>query len=234
VSAGDRPQILPIVILVLTGLTGIVDAESFLSFGHVFTANMTGNVVFIAFAIAGVQGLSVARSGTALVGFLAGVTVGARMTRHLRGRNTSRLVAAALFVQAASLFGATALAIGREGWPADRPAHLYAAIALTALAMGVQSVTALTLAVPGLTPNVLTTTLTRVVGDSVLGSDNPVPTRRIASVAMMFAGALLGAWLWHLSAVWPLALCAAVSAVCGLAMSVGRASRTIVLTTTTD
>jgi hypothetical protein len=31
-----------------------------------------------------------------------------------------------------------------------------------------------------------------------------------------------------------LALCAAVSAVCGLAMSVGRASRTIVLTTTTD
>jgi uncharacterized membrane protein YoaK (UPF0700 family) len=207
------------VLLILTGLTGIVDAESFLSFGHVFTANMTGNVVFIAFAIAGVQGLSVARSGTALVGFLVGVALGARMALHLRGRNTSCVVAAALFVQSASLFVATALAIGREGWPADRPAHLYAAIALTALAMGVQSVTALKLAVPGFTPNVLTSALTGVAGDSV---------------PMMFAGALLGAWLWHVSAVWPLALGATVSAACGLAMSAGRASRTIVLTTTTE
>jgi hypothetical protein len=68
----------------------------------------------------------------------------------------------------------------------------------------------------------------------VPGSDNPVWTRRIASVAMMFAGALLGAWLWHVSAVWPLALGATVSAACGLAMSAGRASRTIVLTTTTE
>jgi uncharacterized membrane protein YoaK (UPF0700 family) len=234
VSAGNQSQILPIVLLILTGLTGIVDAESFLSFGHVFTANMTGNVVFIAFAIAGVPGLSVARSGTALVGFLAGVALGARMAFHLRGRQTSRIVAAALFVQAVSLFAATSLAIGREGWPADRPAHLYAAIALTALAMGVQSVTALKVAVPGLTPNVLTSTLTGVAGDSVLGSHSPVWTRRIASVAMMFAGALLGVWLWRVSALWPLALCAAVSAVCGLAISAGRASRTIVLTTTTD
>jgi uncharacterized membrane protein YoaK (UPF0700 family) len=50
----SRRQVLPVVLLVLTGLTGMVDAESFLSFGHVFTANMTGNVVFIAFAFAGV------------------------------------------------------------------------------------------------------------------------------------------------------------------------------------
>jgi uncharacterized membrane protein YoaK (UPF0700 family) len=215
VSAEDRSRILPIVLLVLTGLTGIVDAESFLSFGHVFTANMTGNVLFIAFAMAGVQGLSVTRSGTALMGFLAGVSLGAQMARHLNERKTGRLVAAALFVQAASLFAATALAIGS----ADRPAHLYVAIALTALAMGVQNVTAFKLAVPGLAPNVLTTALTGVAGDSLLGRHNPVWTRRVASVATMFAGALLGVWLWRFSALWPLALCATVSAVCGLAIS---------------
>jgi hypothetical protein len=30
-------------LLVLTGTTGLVDAVSYLGFGHVFTANMTGN-----------------------------------------------------------------------------------------------------------------------------------------------------------------------------------------------
>jgi uncharacterized membrane protein YoaK (UPF0700 family) len=224
VSPGDRSQTLPFVFLILTGLTGIVDAESFLSFGHVFTANMTGNVVFIAFAIAGVQELSVARSGTALVGFLTGVTLGARMARHLDGRNAIRVVAAALFVQAASLFAAMVLVIGHEDWPADRQRQLYVVIALTALAMGVQNVTVFKLAMPGLSPNVLTTALTGIAGDSMLGGHNPVWTRRVASVATMFAGALVGAWLCHLSAVWPLMLAAAATAVCGLAISGARAS----------
>jgi uncharacterized membrane protein YoaK (UPF0700 family) len=221
VRAGDRSQTLTFVLLILTGLAGIVDAESFLSFGHVFTANMTGNVVFIAFAAAGAPGLSVARSGTALVGFLGGATLGARMALHLDRHKASRVLAAALFAQAALLFAATALAIGREGWPADRQAHLYAAIALTSLAMGIQNVTALKLGVPGLTPNVLTGALTGIAGDASLGPRNPVWTRRVASVVMMFAGALLGVWLWRLSAVWPLMAAAAVSAGCGLITRAG-------------
>jgi uncharacterized membrane protein YoaK (UPF0700 family) len=212
-----RAERVTTVVLILTGLTGIVDAASFLSLGHVFTANMTGNVVFIAFACAGVQGLSVARSGTALIGFLTGVALGARMAFHRDGQTASHQLAAALFVQATSLFLATAVAIGSHGRLGSGPMQLYVVIALTALAMGVQNVTALNLAVPGLTPNVLTTALTRVAGDSAAGHD-PVLGRRIASVAAMFAGALLGAWLWHFSVVWPLAFCAAVSAVCGLAI----------------
>src|SRR5437016_13262063 len=39
---------LPPALLVLTGVTGLVDAVSFLGLGHIFTANMTGNVVFLA------------------------------------------------------------------------------------------------------------------------------------------------------------------------------------------
>ena len=58
--------------LVLTGVTGIVDAVSILGLGRVFVANMTGNVVFIGFALAGAPGFSVTGSFSALAGFLAG------------------------------------------------------------------------------------------------------------------------------------------------------------------
>ena len=38
-------------------LVGVVDAVSILSLGRVFVANMTGNVVFVGFALAGASGL---------------------------------------------------------------------------------------------------------------------------------------------------------------------------------
>src|SRR3954462_5052494 len=38
---------LPALMLVLTVLTGVVDAVSIVSLGRVFVANMTGNVVFV-------------------------------------------------------------------------------------------------------------------------------------------------------------------------------------------
>ena len=44
---GDRHGPLPPLLLVLTVETGVVDAVSFLALGHVFVANMTGNIVFL-------------------------------------------------------------------------------------------------------------------------------------------------------------------------------------------
>jgi uncharacterized membrane protein YoaK (UPF0700 family) len=38
----------------MTVVTGLVDALSYLALGHVFVGNMTGNVVFLGFALAGV------------------------------------------------------------------------------------------------------------------------------------------------------------------------------------
>ncbi len=43
-TSPDGP--LPVLLLVLTGVTGLVDAVSYLKLGHVFVANMTGNIVF--------------------------------------------------------------------------------------------------------------------------------------------------------------------------------------------
>src|SRR6266404_1582869 len=82
-------------VLGMTAVTGLVDAVSFLSLGRVFTANMTGNVVILAFATARVPGLSIARSSTALLSFLVGAVFGGRiMTRagadsQIRFRGTS-------------------------------------------------------------------------------------------------------------------------------------------------
>lgn len=44
---------LPPLLVAMTLVTGLVDAFSYLVLGHVFVANMTGNVVFLAFALAG-------------------------------------------------------------------------------------------------------------------------------------------------------------------------------------
>ena len=71
-------------LLVLTVTTGLIDAVSYLALGHVFTANMTGNVVFLAFAIAGAPGFSIPRSAVSLGAFLAGVML-AGYLRERRG-----------------------------------------------------------------------------------------------------------------------------------------------------
>jgi len=53
---------LPPLLLGLTLVTGLVDAFSYLVLGRVFVANMTGNVVFLGFAVAGASGFSVRAS----------------------------------------------------------------------------------------------------------------------------------------------------------------------------
>jgi len=69
--------------LVLTVLTGVVDAVSILSLGRVFVANMTGNVVFIGFALAGASGFLLSASLSALAGFLFGAAVGGHVVEQL-------------------------------------------------------------------------------------------------------------------------------------------------------
>src|SRR5579884_4019903 len=77
--ADDRHGPLPVLLLGLTVVTGLVDAVSILSLGRVFVANMTGNVVFVGFAIAGAPGFSLAASLSALAGFLVGAGLGGRL-----------------------------------------------------------------------------------------------------------------------------------------------------------
>src|SRR6266852_9074361 len=92
---------------IATGITGLIDAISYLALGHVFTANMTGNVVFLAFAVAGVPGLSLTRSLTALVAFLIGALIGGRAATRLSEVSTPRWITTALSLESALLLVAT-------------------------------------------------------------------------------------------------------------------------------
>src|SRR5881275_3069934 len=67
---------LPPLLLALTVVTGLVDAFSYLVLGHVFVANMTGNVVFLGFALAGAAGFSISALLSALGAFCLGVLAG--------------------------------------------------------------------------------------------------------------------------------------------------------------
>ncbi|MFF7964211.1 YoaK family protein [Streptomyces sp. NPDC007903] len=196
---------LPLVLLVLTVVSGLIDAVGYLGLGRVFTANMTGNVVVLGFAAVGAPGFSVPLTATSLGCFLVGAAAGGRLSSHVRRATRLTLVAEALLVGAAA---AIALA-----WP-ERPGTRYALIALTALAMGLRNATVRALGVPDLTTTVLTMTLTGLAAESRLGSGTGQRSpRRTAAVLAMFGGACLGAWLvLHHGLGIPLLLAAVASA----------------------
>src|ERR1700689_5475508 len=73
---------LPPLLVAMTVVTGLVDSFSYLLLGHVFVANMTGNVVFLGFAVVGASGFSIAASLVALVSFGLGSVVGGRIVQH--------------------------------------------------------------------------------------------------------------------------------------------------------
>ena len=78
---------------VLTVVSGLVDAVSYLGLGHVFTANMTGNVVLLGFAAAGAPGFSVVASLTSIGSFMVGAVGAGRLTLHLASRRQWLIVA---------------------------------------------------------------------------------------------------------------------------------------------
>src|SRR5580700_5687454 len=82
---------LPPLLVSMTLVTGLVDAFSYLVLGHVFVANMTGNVVFLGFALAGARGLSATASLTAIAAFLVGSLAGGRLGARLE-QDRSRLL----------------------------------------------------------------------------------------------------------------------------------------------
>jgi uncharacterized membrane protein YoaK (UPF0700 family) len=189
------PPLVPLLLLLSVG-TGLVDAVSVLGLGKVFTANMTGNIVFLGFAIAGAPGFSVAPSLLALLLFLAGAAIGGRIHVTTGPANIRRWVLTIALVEAALL---TAAAIATTGYDIRTFAPAggrYSAIALTALAMGLRNAAVRELKVPDLTTTVLTMTLTGIAADSAIaGRSNPNFSRRLASVIAMLSGAALGALL---------------------------------------
>ena len=179
---------------------------------------MTGNIVFLGFALAGVPGYSARRSLAALAAFLVAAVIGGRLGTRLDASRRRWLLTVA-FIESGVLFAAALAASGYDRETLAPVARLYTLIVLTAVAMGIRNATARRLAVPDLTTTVLTLTLTGLGADSRLaGGNNPRWARRVASVGAMLGGAAVGAMLvLSVGLVWPLALIGAITLLATLA-----------------
>ncbi|MFG3658105.1 YoaK family protein [Streptomyces sp. NPDC047706] len=190
--------------VVLTLTTGMIEAVSFLVLGPAFTAVQTGNILFLAFALAGAADLPPAPAAVSCAGFVAGAVAGSLFEAvvDVRGR---RWLVPGLITEALLLVcgGLVAWRVGAvdPGGPVTR--HHLAAIALVAAAMGVRNVTTMRVKVPDVPTTVSTRALTALLGGLTpaaghrIGSGLRHEGRRFASVAAMFAGGLLGAWLLY-------------------------------------
>ncbi len=196
-------------LLVLTFTTGLVDATSYLGLGHVFAANMTGNIVLLGFGIAGSGALPVIAPLVSLGAFLTGAGAGGILARKMADRHP-RHFAWALAIEVSLLAVATGVAAAINIRPDAVSGD--AVIAFLALAMGLRSATIRRIAVADLTTTVLTMTLTGIAADAPLfGGTGKGSTRRTSAVVGMLAGALAGALLLKTSLTLPLAAAAALA-----------------------
>jgi uncharacterized membrane protein YoaK (UPF0700 family) len=203
---------LPPLLLAMTLVTGLVDAFSYLILGHVFVANMTGNVVLLGFALAGAPGFSIAASAAAIAAFGVGALIGGRTAARI-GRHRGRLLGTTASMQTA-FFAASVVLAALSGNPVAA-AYRYPLIIVLAVSMGIQNAVARTLAIPDLTTTVLTMTVTGIAADSTLaGGTGAKAGRRVIAVAAMLAGALVGAVLvLHAPVFSPLLIALIVTAI---------------------
>ncbi len=210
-AVGHRMRTTQAALLLLTVGTGLVDAVSYLGLGHVFVANMTGNVVFLGFAANRSSGLSATLALIALGAFMFGALTGGAVGHRI---GTTRAWPSSVLGVQALLLAAGAATLAVLGTSAVGRAPI---VAVLAFAFGLQNSTARRMAVPDLTTTVLTLTVTGLAADSrIAGGPGAHPGRRIASISAMLAGAAGGALLVAVSVpatIGAVALCVLAAAV---------------------
>ncbi|MGD9570640.1 MAG: YoaK family protein [Thermoleophilia bacterium] len=202
-AADERPALAALV--ALTAVTGLVDAASFLGLGQIFTANMTGNVVLLGFALGGADGFSIPALLTSIGAFVVGAAAGGRAGVLMAGRPRGRWLTAAVGAEVLLVAGAAVVALGLD--PDPEGPRRYAMICLLGLGMGVRNATVRRMGVPGISTTVLTSTLTG------LAADPRHRGRGLAAVGAMLGGAVVGALLIQESLALPLLVAAAVTVV---------------------
>ena len=178
----------------ITGVCGFVDAACFLSMGGVFAEIMTGNLLFLCFAIGtGQPILGVTKYLLVIAAFLLGALAGGRL---LRGPLAEQRIGFAV----EWAFLVIALALTAILQPREAGLERDVVTSLLAFAMGMQNALVRRHGVPDLATNVMTLTATALVADSaVAGGYNENWRRRSVSIAIFLvsgtAGAALTTWL---------------------------------------
>ena len=206
--------------LALTFSTGMIDAVGYLGLDRVFTGNMTGNVVILGMALTGADGLPIIGPIIALVLFLVGAAVAGRTLRRAEvgwsGRTT------VLFLVVGVLLIASAAVMLLVAHPVE-PVKLAVTGAL-GLAMGMQAGAARQIGVKDVTTVVVTSTMVGLAFDSVFAArtkGHPWPRRALA-IALIGAGAAVGALLLQVHIGLGMGVAAVITLVAALVGHLGR------------
>jgi uncharacterized membrane protein YoaK (UPF0700 family) len=196
--------------MALTLVTGVVDAVGYLALDRVFTGNMTGNVVILAMALAGAPNLPALGPLVALGAFLLGAAV-AGFTLQSSPQGWNRRVTLLLTAGCIALTGTAAVSVVVEDLGRQSVGVIVAAV--IAMHMGSQALIARHLGVRDMTTVVITSTMTSLAGESLVGKQRPrLFNRRLGAVLAMFAGAAVGAILLQIHFSVPIVLGIAVTA----------------------
>jgi uncharacterized membrane protein YoaK (UPF0700 family) len=173
--------------LLLVGLafsSGAVDAISYLALGKVFTAFMTGNIVFLGLRLGHTDVQDVVRVTAALLAFAAGAFLAVKLVTSTMGDAVwPRRVSVALGVGAVAQVVFLALWIAVSGRPSTGAGHVLTAV--SALAMGLQTGAVVSLGLRGVFTTAATATVVNLMGDL---AGWPLSARERGR----FAGVLLG------------------------------------------
>lgn len=211
-----RPRVTITGLLMLTASTGVVDAVSYLGLDRVFTGNMTGNVLFLGFALVGVPGIPFLNNAVALVGFVIGAIAAGRIVG--RGHRLGSLPTRSIVVLAGAGGLLVVAAVAAAVVPALPEGMLLAVTAALAVAMGAQAAAVKPVGNSDITTIVVTSTIVNLSRDSRLagGDGRQRWVQRLLAVLAMGVGAALGALCQlHLGTVATLVLGAAVFAAGG-------------------
>jgi uncharacterized membrane protein YoaK (UPF0700 family) len=143
-------------VLLLSIAAGSADAIAFLSLGHVFTCNMTGNVVLLGIDLGQGRITDAAWSLHVLVIFMLGVALGARLGRDIADEDWPRLAARLIGLEKILLL---LFALVWTFAPREALAWEGLLVALLAIAMALQSVAWTRLRAPGVGTTAITGTI---------------------------------------------------------------------------
>lgn len=182
-------------LIALTFSTGAVDAISYFGLGKVFSAFMTGNIVYLGFGLANIGGPDLLPIVCALAFFTVGSYLGTRATLAAQGEGpwparVSATLAVVALIQAVFL----ASWIASAGHPTLTQMNVQ--ISLMSLAMGLQMAAVRALGVQGVFTTAATFTLLAFAGDFA-GSRPQAEAPRLAGVLLgLVAGAMAGGLLF--------------------------------------
>jgi uncharacterized membrane protein YoaK (UPF0700 family) len=204
VNSRPRQQILTLIAIALTFVSGANDVASFTRLGDVFTSVMTGNIVLLGLSLAERSVSLASHTVVSIAGYIAGVAGGTWVSHGFKAHGGGRPadedggqarvsvlpghVSWALFAELVLLAGFTV------GWEVtgSQPAGWaqFVLLAVLAAAMGVQSSAVNEMGLAAVSTTFLTGTLTGLVSSLVSpGKEMPHGGRRFGVLIGLAAGA---------------------------------------------